>query len=262
MTRKRKVVYPPSRSSKGAPPPRAPQVTPATVATINTQAGIGRAGIVPGMRVVIQGTGLYAGETVVVQSLVPGVIAAAVVKTDAGQTRRVRTVDLVAGPEGHRRAGRSRADRSRTDASRGTAPARGVAVARPSPALRWPRYGFARRAGAARGVYTHVPTRARHLPPGRVRSYPGDGGRPVWPVHVAPDPDGSPSSRAPCSRSSPSPVAASPPRKMRGASSRSTWCTTTSRTRRSPARSSARVRRSRTARRSAPPRPPTTRTST
>ena len=99
MTRKRKVVYPPSRSSKGNPPPRAPQVTPATVATINTQAGIGRAGIVPGMRVVIQGSGLYAGETVVVQSLVPGVIAAAVVKTDAGQTRRVRTVDLSPAPK-------------------------------------------------------------------------------------------------------------------------------------------------------------------
>ena len=99
MTRKRKVIYPPSRSSKGAPPPRAPQVTPATVATINTQAGVGRAGIVPGLRVVIQGTGLYTGETAVVQSLVPGVIAAAVVKTDAGQTRRVRTVDLAPAPK-------------------------------------------------------------------------------------------------------------------------------------------------------------------
>ena len=75
MTRKRKVIYPPSRSSKGAPPPRAPQVTPPTVATINTQAGVGRAGIVPGL------------------------IAAAVVKTDAGQTRRVRTVDLAPAPK-------------------------------------------------------------------------------------------------------------------------------------------------------------------
>jgi len=99
MTRKRKVVYPPSRSSKGAPPPRAPQVTPATVATINTQAGVGRAGIVPGLRVIIQGTGLYTGEIAVVQSLVPGVISAAVVKTEAGQTRRVRTVDLAPAPK-------------------------------------------------------------------------------------------------------------------------------------------------------------------
>ena len=99
MTRKRKVIYPPSRSSKGAPPPRAPQVTPATVATINTQAGVGRAGIVPGMRVVIQGTGLYSGETAVVVSLVPGVISAASVRTEAGQTRRVRTVDLAPAPK-------------------------------------------------------------------------------------------------------------------------------------------------------------------
>jgi hypothetical protein len=99
MTRKRKVVYPPPRSSKGPAPVRAPQVTPPTVATINTQAGVGRAGIVPGMRVIIEGTGLYAGETVVVQSLVPGVISAAVVRTDAGQTRRVRTVDLSPAPK-------------------------------------------------------------------------------------------------------------------------------------------------------------------
>jgi hypothetical protein len=99
MTRKRKVNYPPPRSSKGPAPAYTPQVTPATVAVINTKAGVGREGIVPGMRVVIQGTGLYAGETVVVQSLVPGVIAAAVVRTDAGQTRRVRTVDLAPAPK-------------------------------------------------------------------------------------------------------------------------------------------------------------------
>jgi hypothetical protein len=99
MTRKRKVVYPPPRSSRGTPPPRAPQVTPPTVAVINTQAAAGRAEIVPGMRVVIQSSGRYTGETAVVQSLVPGVIAAAIVRTEAGQTRRVRTVDLVQAPK-------------------------------------------------------------------------------------------------------------------------------------------------------------------
>jgi hypothetical protein len=99
MTRKRKVVYPPSRSSKGTPPPRVPQVTPATVAVINTQAAAGRSEIVPGMRVVIQSSGRYTGETAVVQSLVPGVIAAAIVRTEGGQTRRVRTVDLVQAPK-------------------------------------------------------------------------------------------------------------------------------------------------------------------
>ena len=182
MTRKRKVIYPPSRSSKGAPPPRAPQVTPPTVATINTQAGVGRAGIVPGLRVVIQGTGLYTGETAVVQSLVPGVIAAAVVKTDGGQTRRVRTVDLapapkvVAEPAGAAPAGAAPA---------GATPAGGVATPRS-------RYGpdmDLQRESVEPGCVMARTTRARHHPPGRGRSYPGDGGRPVWPVLVAPDPD-------------------------------------------------------------------------
>ena len=99
MTRKRKVTYPPPRSSRGPAPAYVPQVTPPTVATINTKAGVGRSEIVPGMRVIIQGTGLYTGETAVVQSLVPGVISAAVVKTEAGQTRRVRTVDLAPAPK-------------------------------------------------------------------------------------------------------------------------------------------------------------------
>jgi hypothetical protein len=94
MTRKRRVVYPPPRSSRGPAPAYVPQVTPPTVAVINKQAGIGRSEIVVGMRVTIQGTGLYTGETAVVESLVAGVIAAAVVRTEAGRTRRVRTVDL------------------------------------------------------------------------------------------------------------------------------------------------------------------------
>ena len=99
MTRKRKVTYPPPRSSRGPAPAYVPQVTLLMVATINTKAGVGRSEIVPGMRVIIQGTGLYTGETAVVQSLVPGVISAAVVKTEAGQTRRVRTVDLSPAPK-------------------------------------------------------------------------------------------------------------------------------------------------------------------
>ena len=50
------------------------------------------------MRVVIMGTGLYAGETAVVESLAGGVIPAANVRTEAGRTRRVRTVDLAPAP--------------------------------------------------------------------------------------------------------------------------------------------------------------------
>jgi hypothetical protein len=94
MTRKRKVVYPPSRSSKGPAPVYVPPVTPPTVAKINLQAGLGRGEIAVGMRVTILGTGLYAGETAVVESLAGGVIPAASVRTEAGRTRRVRTIDL------------------------------------------------------------------------------------------------------------------------------------------------------------------------
>ncbi len=94
MTRKRKVVYPTTRKSKGPAPVYVPQVTPPTVARINVQAGLGRTEIGPGMRVTIMGTGLYAGEAAIVESLAGGVIPAATVRTESGRTRRVRTVDL------------------------------------------------------------------------------------------------------------------------------------------------------------------------
>jgi hypothetical protein len=42
----------------------------------------------------IGGSGLYAGELAVIESLIDGVIPAAMVRTDAGRTRRVRSVDL------------------------------------------------------------------------------------------------------------------------------------------------------------------------
>ena len=94
MTRKRKVYLPPKRSSKGPAPVYVPQVTPATVAVINSKAALGRGEFAAGMRVTILGTGLYAGETATVQSLSGGVIPAAVVRTEAGRVRRVRTIDL------------------------------------------------------------------------------------------------------------------------------------------------------------------------
>lgn len=98
MTRKRRTNYPPPRSSRGPAPAYVPQVTPPTVAVINRQASTGRAGIEVGMRVTILGTGLYAGETAVVESVVGGVIPAASVRTEAGRTRRVRTIDLAPAP--------------------------------------------------------------------------------------------------------------------------------------------------------------------
>ena len=98
MTKKRRQTYPPPRSSKGPAPAYVPPVTPPTVALINSQARTGRTGIEAGMRVTIMGTGLYAGETAVVESIVGGVIPAADVRTEAGRTRRVRTIDLVPAP--------------------------------------------------------------------------------------------------------------------------------------------------------------------
>jgi hypothetical protein len=98
MVKKRRQTYPPPRSSKGPAPVYVPPVTPPTVALINNQAGTGRTGIEVGMRVSILGTGLYVGEVAVVESIAGGVIPAANVRTEAGRTRRVRTIDLAPAP--------------------------------------------------------------------------------------------------------------------------------------------------------------------
>ena len=96
-TRKRKTVYPPARTdTKPAQRPGAgpePYVRP-TVATIDLTAGSGRAGLSIGDRVRISGSGLYAGEAAVIEKLTSGVIPAALVRTEAGRTRQVRTIDL------------------------------------------------------------------------------------------------------------------------------------------------------------------------
>ena len=101
MTRKRKVFYPPSRSSKGAAA-AAPntRVIPDPSVPINRQARLGRSDIVVGSTVRILGTGLYAGELALVERLTGGVIPAATVRTSAGRNRQVRTIDLepVSGP--------------------------------------------------------------------------------------------------------------------------------------------------------------------
>jgi hypothetical protein len=62
--------------------------------SIDVTAGAGRANLKVGGRVRISGTGLFAGEEATIERLVPGVIPAATVRTDAGGTRRVRTIDL------------------------------------------------------------------------------------------------------------------------------------------------------------------------
>lgn len=58
----------------------------------------GQSKVVQGGRVQIA-SGLYAGEIAIVESVVGGVIPAAVVRTEAGRTRRVRAVDLVPAPD-------------------------------------------------------------------------------------------------------------------------------------------------------------------
>ena len=51
-------------------------------------------GVSVGDRVRITGAGLYAGEAAVIERLTTGVIPGALVRTEAGRTRQVRTVDL------------------------------------------------------------------------------------------------------------------------------------------------------------------------
>jgi hypothetical protein len=96
--RKRKVTYPPPKTAnRPAPASGLPTDTPyvrPTVATIDLNAGKGRAGLAVGGRVRIAGTGLYAGEIAIIEKLVTGVIPQAVVRTEAGKTRQVRTIDL------------------------------------------------------------------------------------------------------------------------------------------------------------------------
>jgi len=96
--RKRKVNYPPARTATRPAPavgagPEPAYVRP-TVVTIDLNAGTGRRGLTVGDRVRIVGTGLYNGEVAVIETLASGVIPAANVRTEAGRTRRVRTIDL------------------------------------------------------------------------------------------------------------------------------------------------------------------------
>ncbi len=95
---KRKVNYPPAKTAtrptdRPGAGPEAPMVRP-TVASINLAAATGRAGLSVGDRVRITGSGLYSGEQAVIERLAGGVIPTALVRTDSGRTRQVRTIDL------------------------------------------------------------------------------------------------------------------------------------------------------------------------
>jgi hypothetical protein len=96
--KRRKVTYPVAKThTKGAPRPgagsEAAMVRP-NLASIDVTAIAGRTGLKVGSKVRISGTGLYAGEEATIEKLVAGVIPAATVRTAAGRTRSVRTIDL------------------------------------------------------------------------------------------------------------------------------------------------------------------------
>ena len=101
--KRKKVFYP--KAKPGAPAPGASPAADARAAaaasrtvSIDLRALGAGAGINRGDRVVIQ-SGLYSGELATVESVVGGVIPAAVIRTDAGMSRRVRAIDLVPAPK-------------------------------------------------------------------------------------------------------------------------------------------------------------------
>jgi len=95
---KRKTFYPPAKTAtKRQPPPGTDaSLDRPNLAKINLAAGAGRAGFSVGDRVRIEAAGTYSGETGVIERLSGGVIPSAVVRTDSGGLRPVRTIDLVA----------------------------------------------------------------------------------------------------------------------------------------------------------------------
>jgi hypothetical protein len=95
--RKRKTIYPPAKTAtKRAPAPGSDaSFERPNLATINLEAGAGRAGFSVGDRVRIEAGGTYSGEIAVIERLSAGVIPSALVRTESGGTRQVRTIDLV-----------------------------------------------------------------------------------------------------------------------------------------------------------------------
>ena len=92
--RRRKVPYPAAgKRGTSAVTPGRPAGSPTNAVSINPGAMLRRADIVQGLAVRIVG-GMHEGEVGIVESVVGGVIPAAVVRTASGPARRVRTVDL------------------------------------------------------------------------------------------------------------------------------------------------------------------------
>lgn len=95
--RKRKVTYPKPRNATTPQRPGAgpePGYVRPNVVAIDTAAAIGRTDLSVGDRVRIIGAGLYAGEAAVIERFTSGVIPSALVRTEGGNARQVRTIDL------------------------------------------------------------------------------------------------------------------------------------------------------------------------
>ena len=95
MTR-RKTVYPQAKTSNrpGMPSADTRSGPASRVVTIEPALSLDGHDLVRGQRIEIR-SGLYAGETAVVESVAGGVIPAVVVRTEAGRTRRMRVIDLM-----------------------------------------------------------------------------------------------------------------------------------------------------------------------
>ena len=95
--RKRKVSYPPPKTATRGTAPFGAGADPgsrSTVASINIRAAEGKQNLTVGQRVRITASGLYSGEPAVIERFTGGVIPSALVRTEAGRTRQVRTIDL------------------------------------------------------------------------------------------------------------------------------------------------------------------------
>jgi hypothetical protein len=94
--RKRKVTYPIAKTATRRAPAPGSDASPIrpNLASIDLTAGIGRSGLAVGDRVRIQASGQFNGEIAVVERLIGGPIPAALVRTESGNPRRARTIDL------------------------------------------------------------------------------------------------------------------------------------------------------------------------
>jgi hypothetical protein len=94
VTKRKKTFYPkPTRRREPSPGSDQSPVRP-NLASIDMTAGVGRPGLSVGDRVRIRSAGQFSGEIVVIERLIGGPIPAALVRTESGNSRRARTIDL------------------------------------------------------------------------------------------------------------------------------------------------------------------------